>query len=307
MSAPTTSTFKEDLPKLWGNWGVSSEIGKLRDVLMRRPGKEIENINDPKALAMRQGWDPEKVRYQHDVIADIYRQNGINVHYIEEMGTNMPNGIYVRDLVFMTPEGAIITRPAVECRVGEEVYAAKQLIKLGVPIIKTINGRGIFEGACALWLDRETVLFGYGYRCNSSGTAQVEEELRNMGVKNIIKVEIPRGVAHLDSFLAIADYKVALALRMVAPNTLYEELYDRGFNIIDVPSMEEFRNFCQNFVAIEPGKIIMPEGNPKTANLLEKAGVEVIQVDMSEIMKGNGAIHCMTAFLNRDDVPLYKK
>lgn len=305
MTIPTTTTFKEDLPKLWGKWGVSSEIGKLRDVLMRHPGHEIENIEDPNAFSMKEIWDPEKVRYQHDFIADIYIRNGVNVHYVEEMGPNMPNGIYVRDLVLMTPEGAIITRPAVRSRVGEEVYVAKQLMKLGVPIIKTINGNGIFEGACALWLDRETVLLGYGYRCNSSGTAQVEEEFRNMGVRNIIKVEIPRGLAHLDSFLAIADYRVALILKLAAPNTLYEELGKRGFNIIEIPSMDEFSNFCQNFVALEPGKVIMPTGNPKTVNLLEKAGVEVIQVNMDEIIKGNGAIHCMTAFLNRDEVPLY--
>ncbi len=306
MSTATINTFKQDLPKLWGDWGVSSEIGRLRSVLMRRPGKEIEGIKDEKLFCMRSLWDPDKVRYQQDELANLYRQNGVKIHYIEDMDINKPNGIYVRDLVFMTPEGAVITRPAFECRVGEEVYAARELMKLGVPIIKTINGRGIFEGACALWLDRETVLLGYGFRCNDSGTAQIEEELKNIGVKYIIKVEIPRGMAHLDSFLAIADYKVALGLRMVVPNTIYNELGDRGFKIIDIPSMDEFNNFCQNFVALEPGKIIMPKGNPKTMTALEKAGVEVIPVDMSEIMKGNGAIHCMTAFLKRDDVPLYK-
>ena len=179
-------------------------------------------------------------------------------------------------------------------------------MELGVPIIKTINGQGIFEGACALWLDRETVLLGYGYRCNKSGTEQVEEEFKNMGVKYVIKVEIPRGMAHLDSFLAIADYRVALALKMVTPNTIYNELEERGFKIIDIPCMDEFRNFCQNFVALEPGKIVMPEGNPKTMAALERAGIEVIAIDMSEIMKGNGAVHCMTSFLKRDEVPLYK-
>ena len=29
----------------WGDWGVSSEVEKLRAVLLRRPGKEIENFD----------------------------------------------------------------------------------------------------------------------------------------------------------------------------------------------------------------------------------------------------------------------
>ena len=125
MSKSTKNTFKQDLPKLWGDWGVSSEIGKLRAVLMRRPGKEIENIKDVEAFCMKSVWDPEKVRYQQDQITDLYRQNGVQVHYIDEMGLDMPNGIFVRDLVLMTPEGAIITRPAFECRVGKKYMQQK--------------------------------------------------------------------------------------------------------------------------------------------------------------------------------------
>ena len=299
------TTFKEDMSGVWGDWGVSSEIGKLSAVLMRRPGKEIENIDAPVKWRMKELWDPDKVRGQQDKLVEIYREHGVKVYYLEDMGEDKPNGIYLRDLILMTPEGAIVTRPAISCRSGEEVYAAKELARLGVPIIKTINGEGIFEGACVIWLDRKTAFLGYGYRCNRAGANQVEEELKNMGVEHVIKVNIPRGQAHLDGFMAIADLQVAVTLRLITPNIVYEELEKRGFNIIEVPTMEEFYNFATNFVALEPGKIVMPDGNPRTRKLLERSGVEVIAVDMSEIMKGNGAIHCMTVFLKREDVPLY--
>lgn len=298
--------FKTLMKDLYGDFGVDSEIGKLRSVLMRRPGKEIEGITDPQAVAMKEIWDVGKVREQHDALAEIYRNHGVEVHYIEDMDPNLPNAIYTRDLFLMTPEGAIVARPAAGCRIGEEVYAARQLAKLGVPIIKTINGDGVFDGACCLWLDRRTCMLGYGKRCNWQATAQVEEELRNMGVDNLIKVEIPRGMAHLDSFMAFADLNVALIFKLAAPDTIYNKLEEREFNIVDIPDYEEFGRFCQNFVALEPGKIVMPTGCPKTVAALEKAGVECIQTDVSEILKGNGAIHCMTGFLKRDSVPLYK-
>lgn len=306
MYGITNRSFAEDMPRLYGNWGVDSEIGTLRSVLMRRGGQEIEGITDPAAMAMKEIWDPGKVRAQQDEIIDLYRSNGITVNFIEDMDTTKPNAIYCRDLVFMTPEGAIIARPAAECRVGEEVYAMKQLVKLGVPIVRTVNGDAIFDGACGLWLDRETCMLGYGLRCNAAGMAQVEFELKNMGVKNVIPIEIPRGMAHLDSFMSVVDYKTALVLRMAAPNSVYTTLEERGFNIVDIPDYDEFRGFCQNSVALRPGKIVMPTGCPKTVAALEKAGVEVIQVDLSEVMKGNGAVHCMTAFLKRDSVPLYQ-
>jgi arginine deiminase len=61
-----------------------------------------------------------------------------------------------------------------------------------------------------------------------------------------------------------------------------------------------------NFVALEPGKIVMCKGYPKTKALLEARGVNCIEVCVDNIIVAAGAIHCMTAFLERDPVPLYK-
>ena len=51
----------------------------------------------------------------------------------------------------------------------------------------------------------------------------------------------------------------------------------------------------------------MPAGNPITAGKLRDAGVETIEVDISEIRKGGGALHCITAFLKRDSIPVYER
>jgi len=306
MSNETIRTFKEDLKDLYGDWGVCSEIGKLRAVLMRRPGKEIENIKDPVSVSMSEKFDPELVRKQHDNVADIYRQNGVQVYYVEDMDENCPNAMYCRDLVLGTPEGVIMARPGISVRVPEVKYAAKQVMKIGVPIIKTVNGNGVFDGACITWIDRETVFFGTGTRCNESGFNQVSEELRNMGVKNIYHLSIARNQNHLDGFLAIADIDVAVTFPAITPNIIYDELLRRGFRIIEIPTFEEKRNLAANFVVLEPGKIVMPSGNPLTKKLLVDAGIEVIEVDVREIRKGGGALHCITAFLKRDPIPVYK-
>ena len=65
-------------------------------------------------------------------------------------------------------------------------------------------------------------------------------------------------------------------------------------------SVEVKEGMALNFVAQEPGKVVMPAGNPRTREILEKAGAEVLEQDISELRKGWGGIHCMTPFLRRD-------
>jgi N-dimethylarginine dimethylaminohydrolase len=77
-------------------------------------------------------------------------------------------------------------------------------------------------------------------------------------------------------------------------------LKKKGIKILEAPSLNEVRyGYACNFVALRPGLVVMPEGSPRCQELLEKNGVEVLTVDISEIIKGRGAMHCITAFLKR--------
>jgi arginine deiminase len=55
-------------------------------------------------------------------------------------------------------------------------------------------------------------------------------------------------------------------------------------------------------VALEPGKVLMAEGNPNTQKILEYHDIEVVPIDISELKKGFGGIHCMTATLARAEI-----
>lgn len=66
---------------------VYSEIGRLRKVLLHRPGKEIENITPE--LMDRLLFDDipylEIARHEHDAFAGIFKDNGVEVLYLEEL------------------------------------------------------------------------------------------------------------------------------------------------------------------------------------------------------------------------------
>jgi N-dimethylarginine dimethylaminohydrolase len=48
--------------------------------------------------------------------------------------------MFMADLMFMTPEGMILARPASDVRAGEERQAARKLAELGIPIVRSISG-----------------------------------------------------------------------------------------------------------------------------------------------------------------------
>jgi len=245
---PDPSVFTEDLPRYWGDWGVASEVAALKAVLVRRPGKEVEDFDYRRARFMAP-VDPDKMRAEHDRLTALYRKHGVSVHYIEAQREDRPNALFCRDLVFMTPEGAILAT---------------------------------------------------GARTNRSGYDQVAGELTRMGVTQIIPMPIPYGHAHIDGLLNFASHDTAMIHASQVPYDVVAVLKRKGFNILEAPSQTEAKqNLAINFVALKPGLVVQPAGVPRTRAVLEKAGIEVIPIDIPEILKGAGAIHCMTAFLKR--------
>lgn len=66
---------------------VNSEIGKLKTVLLHRPGKEIENFTPemmPKLLFDETPYLPEAQR-EHDIFAQTLRKHGVKVLYLEKL------------------------------------------------------------------------------------------------------------------------------------------------------------------------------------------------------------------------------
>ena len=296
---PKESSFEDDMNEYWGDWGVSSEVDTLKAVLLRRPGKEVEDF-DPNAVRFSdEPLNVDLMRKQHDNVAQIYRDFGAKVYYVEEQREDRPNAIFCRDLMFMTPEGVILTRPGMAARRGEERYVAQALAKIGVPILRTIAGDGMFEGANAMWVDRHTCVVSTGVRCNRSGFEQVKYELERMGV-DVYHMQQPYSNIHIDGLMNPISHDKVLIHASQVPYYIIDMLKKKGYEILEAPSQTEVREcFACNFVALEPNHIVIAKGPERTIEMLEKHGVKVETVDVSEITKGKGSLHCITAFLKR--------
>jgi len=297
------TSMEKDFTKYWGgDWGCDSEVGKLRAVLLRRPGKEIEGVEDPESYRWLDIMNAKIAREQHDALAELYRSQGVKVHYVKTMRNDKPNAIFMRDNVLMTPQGAIVGRQAMACRRGEERYAAEALARLGVPIVRTISGRGIFETACCLWVDAGTVILGTGNRANKEGAQQVEQILGSMGVEHFLALQIPYGYAHIDSIISFVEEKTAVFDPARLPWDVWTALKNRGFKLLSAPSPHEIKDLALNFVTLAPGEILMAAGFPETKEFLRGQGISVKEVEIAELRKGWGSLHCMTAILRRDPI-----
>lgn len=291
--------FEEQMKEYWGDFGICSQVAPLKSVMLRKPGREIDDFQWEEAR-FRQGINPDKFREAHQRLVDLYVSQGVKVYFMEEQREDRPNAVYCRDLMFMTPEGAIISRPALPARRGEEAAMAKALADLHVPIVKTITGTGTFEGADCLWMDRKTAILARSSRTNQSGYEQVKQVLQAQGVETILTVPIPYTNAHLDGIMNFVDTDKAIINTRQVPYDVVEYLLEHGYHVIDAPSQEEARfSLGLNIVALRPGVVIQAQGNPKTRKALEENGVEVISLEFDEILKGWGSVHCCSATLAR--------
>jgi N-dimethylarginine dimethylaminohydrolase len=315
--------YQSEFEKTWGEkWGSMSSTGRLRKVLVHRPGEEAAHpilAKDPGFFSLPEGpTDLKKMQTQHDNLVQVMKGEGVEVIYLNPTrpligtyGVPLRTSCYMHEALVIKG-GAIIERPACAFKKGLEVYIAKKMLELGCPILGTIRGKGTFEASNLIWLNPTNVVLAISLRTNQEGIDQVIPYLREAGVQDIHVSHLPgylwsrkwqvggaSGYFHLDMTFGIA----AEGLGVIYPGGVgydtIQYLKDHEIELVEV-SDEELRNDATNVLPLAPGKVVIPSGSPETSKALRKAGVDVLEVDLSEFVKGGGGPTCMTLPLKRD-------
>ena len=296
-----TDTLREEIGGLWTACGIDNEWAALRAVLLHRPGDEVAaSADDPDAVQMLEAVDGATAAAEHDAIADAFQANGVTVHYVEPDGAPTPNQMFCADLLFMTPEGVILARPASTVRAGEERQVARRLADLGMPLLRALRGNATFEGADAMWLDRETVVIGRGLRTNSAAIDQITSVLSEMGVETLA-VDMPFGTMHLMGMLRFADHDLAVAWPRRTPHAVVEALRRRDYEVAFLPETNDHAmNRAMNFVTLGPRKILLNAGYDVVQDFYESLGIHCVTVRARELVKAAGGFGCLAGVLHRD-------
>ena len=221
---------------------------------------------------------------------------GVEVHLVEGYDPSHVRAIYTRDPLVTVPGGAIIGRLAPTMRKGEERHIHQALGALGVPILRTIHGTGMLEGGSFAKLTPTVAAYSTSIRCNESGARQLQETLAWLGIELIV---VPMGgwSIHLDGHFGMVDADKALVDPMGLPWWFLDRLTELGIEQLICPPGEEW---AINSLCIRPGVMVMCDGYPRTRELLESRGIEVLAIPYDEVQKGGGGIHCSTMELVRD-------
>lgn len=287
--------------------GCQSMVGRLERVLVKHPRRAFKDDRKIDAewepLGFEAPPDLERAEMEFEVLTDILCRNGAEILFLPDDDRTTLDSLYTHDPALITDAGAVILRMGKEKRRGEEAAMEDFLVAHGVPVLGRLAGDETAEGGDLLWLDSRTLIAGRSFRTNAAGIQAVRRLFEPLGVR-VFDFDLPcwRGpeeVFHLMSLFSLADRDLAVAYSRMLPVSLFELLEERGVEIIDVPE-EEFMTQGPNVLALEPRRVIILEGNPRTRAKLEEAGCEVYEVKGVEIaFKGKGGPTCLTRPLLR--------
>lgn len=305
--------------EVWGDgFGVDNSVGKIRKILVHCPGEEILQLSEgqyeeeagTRILKDSRGRirnylkghdlpNLQKLQEQHNRMTDLLRQEDIEVLSFDDPTHYWTNLVFTRDIALMTPRGAVICRPAMYFHAGEPKMTQAWMTSHGIPIVGVIQGTGTMEGGSFSMLDRHTAIIGRSVRINDEGIGQLRQLLGYQGIELIV-LDLPASYIHLDEAFLPVDKDKILASTFILPFWFLHRLQEKGYQIIECDRDDPM--LSNNCIALSPGKVLFSDKAPRTRANLEKAGVETITVDLSEINRLGGGIHCSTLPILRDSI-----
>ncbi len=269
-------------------------VAPLRRVVVRRPDAAF--AADPDLWHYASRPEVEAAVAEHDALTAMLVDDGIEIVFHDAPLPDHADAVFVHDPVLVTDGGTIVLRMGKPRRRGEEAPLAETLEAAGVPVAGAIEAPGTAEGGDLMWLDRDTLAVGQGFRTNRSGLDQLAALLPEV---EMIPVPLPWNTGpdaclHLMSLASMLDDDLAVAYRPLLPVAFVELLDERGIELIDVPG-NELPTHATNVLATAPRRCIMLRDNPVTEAALVAAGCDVRTYVGDEItLKAEGGATCLT-------------
>ncbi len=221
--------------------------------------------------------DVGRARAQHAAYEEQLRALGCTVRRLPE-APDLPDAVFVEDCAIVLDDLAIITRPGAASRRPETAAIEQALAPLRP--LKRISPPGTIDGGDALRVGT-TVFIGVSSRTNEAAADELRAYVEPLGY-TVVPVEV-RGCLHLKSAVTEVAPRALLVNRAWLPGDAF-----RDFDCIDVDPGEPF---AANALRIGDS-IIYPAAFPKTRARLEARGLDVREVDVSELAKAEGAVTC---------------
>ena len=193
-----------------------------------------------------------------------------------------PDAQFVEDTALCLQEGAVVMRPGAPSRLGEAAEMAPTLARFYDEVL-TVKGPGTIEAGDVLTTETE-ILVGRSARTDAAGIAEMARLVARWGYR-VRELETPPGVLHFKTDCSLLDAETILSTGRLAAAGGFA-----GYRVILTAEGEEAAANAIRF----NGAVIVPDGFPRTAERLAKAGYRVVPVGNSECAKLDGGMSCLS-------------
>jgi N-dimethylarginine dimethylaminohydrolase len=283
-------------------WGVDSEYGVLRDVLVGpidhfawRPGNAVAQRAERVGLQ----FDLAAAQRQYAEMIDVYRQAGTTVHFLKPDAA-LPYQIFARDSSVMTPWGAVIMQMQKPYRRGEYAACLQFYTETGIPIYDLVTA-GNVEGGDFMVLQPGVAACGFsGERSIEPAVRQLQSWFEAEGWE-FYTYAFDSHFLHLDVQMGMLAEGLAVVCVDAVEPELVTWLRSKYIRIIPV-SYGDAMQMGTNVVALGNDRVLVPASSKALVAACRAEGLTVYDPDVSMIGNGGGAVHCMCQALRRDSV-----
>ncbi|KAE9629262.1 arginine deiminase family protein [Parasedimentitalea maritima] len=257
---------------------MSNPTYEFTRAITRRPSASIvdglraEDIGTP---------DLDKMLSAHADYVAALKSTGAKVIELNAIEAH-PDAVFVEDTTLCLPQGAIMMRPGAPSRMGE-VAEMLPTIRACYDDVREIKGPGHVEGGDILVTGRE-ILVGRSDRTDAKGVAELVEIAAEWG-HQLREVFTPPGVLHFKTDCSLMDAETILSTKRLDASGCFE-----GYRVLHVAEGEEAAANAIRFNNL----VLMASGFPRTAEMLDKAGYQVVEISNSECAKLDGGMSCLS-------------
>ena len=226
--------------------------------------------------------DVARAREQHAAYEQALRQMGCTVEPMPA-AMDLPDSVFVEDAAVVFDEIGIIARPGAVSRQRETDAVAAALGRYRP--LAVISAPATLDGGDVLRIGRN-VYVGVSGRTNAAGVKQLADSIAPFGYR--VRPVETRGCLHLKSAVTCADDDVLV----VNPDWVDVKQF-AGMARVEVDPSEPF---AANVLWVGDS-VLCAVAAPKTRARLERGGLQVRVVDVSELAKAEGALTCCSLLI----------
>lgn len=288
------------------SWGVNSEYGVLRDVLLGPPesfrwttGNAQFSALARAALRSGEQFDQQLAMRQHREMVDCYQDAQVRVHMMD-VNETLPLQVFARDSNFMTPYGAVVCQLANPRRRGEYAEVLRFYLENDIPLYELVSA-GNFEGGDFNTIRPGCALIGYtGLRTEEVAAKQVGAWFEREGWE-IRYAPIDEYYVHIDLMVCMLAENLAAVCLDTTDEGIVDWLHAKGIETVPVSFRDTMGLGC-NVMALGNDKVLSTASSKDLNERMRALGLHVYDPDISMFIKGGGGIHCMAQPLRRDPV-----